>query len=95
MNDFYVKDGRQVKYLNTVQEVVAFLELVVREKVKMNRAEWMQHNVDLGHGPDDRQGKNFVESMQELVEVGVVRGKKLVRCSVFEATVFNKPEYGD
>lgn len=95
MNTFYVKDGRQIKYLNSVPEVVSFLELVVKEKTKMNRAEWMQHNIDLGHGPDDRDGKNFVESMQELVEVGVSRGKKLIRCSIYEATAFTKPEYGD
>ncbi len=95
MNNFYVRDGNQVKYLNTIPEVVAFLELVVKEKIKMNRAQWMQHNMDLGHGPDDKDGKNFVESMGELVEIGVVRGKRLVRCNIFEATVFNKPEYGD
>lgn len=95
MNNFYVKDGRQVKYLNTISEVVAFLELVVQEKQKMNRAQWMQHNVDLGHGPDDRDGKNFVDSMQELVEVGVVRGSKQIRCSIFEATSFTDPAYGD
>jgi hypothetical protein len=54
----------------------------------------MQHIIDLGHGLDDRPGKNFVESMQELVEIGVVRGKKHVRCSIFEATVFDDPAYG-
>lgn len=95
MNDFYVKDGKQIKYLNSVQEVVAFLELVVKEKTKMNRSEWMQHNIDLGHSPDDALGKSFVETMGELVEIGAVRGSKLVRCNIHEATIFDKPEYGD
>jgi hypothetical protein len=95
MNNFYVKDGKQVKYLNTVPEVVAFLELVIKEKTKMTRSQWMQHNMDLGHGPDDENGKNFVDSMQELVEIGVVRGKKCIRCSIFEATMFTDPAYGD
>lgn len=95
MNTFYVKDGRQIKYLSSVPEVVVFLELVVKEKTKMNRSEWMQHIVDLGHGSDEKSGKNFVESMQELVEIGVVRGKKLIRCSIYEATAFTDPEYGD
>lgn len=96
MNKFYVRDRKQIKYFDSVPEVVAFLELVVKEKQKMNRAEWMQHCIDLGGNPDDRFGKNFVESMAELVEIGTVQKTgQHVRCNIFEATVYSDPAYGN
>lgn len=96
MNKFYVRDGQNVKYLTSVPETVTFLENVVRLKLNRTRQDWMQHNIDLGHGPDDLSGKNFVESLAQIVEIGVVqKDGKHVRCSIHEATQFTSPEYGD
>ncbi len=96
MNKFYVRDGKNVAYFKTVSEVVYFLEKAVVLKLNTNRKDWMQHIMDLGHGLDDPSGKNFVESLASQIETGVVqRDGKHVRCSIFEATVFSSPEYGD
>ena len=96
MNKFYVRENRNIKYFNQVSDVVSFLEQVVKLKLKMTRNEWMQHIRDLGHGPDDADGKNFTESLADQVEIGVVQSNnKHVRCSIFEATQFTQPEYGD
>lgn len=93
MNKFYVRDGSLVKYFTVMSDVIRFLELVVNEKLKMNRRDWTQHMVDLGHGNDDR---SFVDSMQPHVEIGCVQSNgKHVRCNIFEAVIFRKPEYGD
>lgn len=96
MNKFYVRDGRNIKYFDSTQEVVSFLEKVVELKLKSNRKEWMQHVIDLGHGYDDSLGKTFVESMSSHVEIGTVKkdGKHL-RCNIFEATTFSDPAFGD
>lgn len=95
MNKFYVRDGKDIKYFDEVSEVVSFLEKVVFLKCGMNRADWMQHIMDLGHGYDDNSGRNFTESLAEQVEIGVFGGNRHVRCSIFEATVFKSPEYGN
>jgi hypothetical protein len=56
----------------------------------------MQHIVELGHGLDDKAGKCFTESLSEQVEVGTVQSNgKHVRCSIFEATSFKDPAYGN
>jgi hypothetical protein len=96
MNKFYVRDGKNIKYFDSVPEVVSFLEKVVELKLKTNRKDWMQHIMDLGHGYDDADGKNFAESLVSHVEMGSVKSDGThVRCSVHEATSFTKPEYGD
>lgn len=95
MNMFYVKDGKLIKYLDSVPEVVSFLEKVVVEKTGYSRPTWMQHIIELGHGADDPSGRTFVDSLQQFVEIGVVRNGRLTRCSIHEATIFQKPEYGN
>lgn len=95
MSNFYVKDGHLIRHFRTISEVISFLEKVVVHKTGKSRPEWMQYMFELGHGTDDSTGRNFVDSLQEHLEIGVVRDKKPIRCNIFEATVFNKPEYGD
>lgn len=96
MNKFYVKDGGNVYGFGTVNEVVSFLEKLLFHKTKMTRKQWMENVTDLGHGPDEPTGKRFVDSLQEnQFEIGVLRNQKTVRCNIFEATAFQKPEYGN
>jgi hypothetical protein len=96
MNKFYVRDVGNIKYFNSVPEVISFLEKVVQVKLHMSRPQWMQHVVDLGHGNDEPTGNNFVNSLSEQVEIGAVqKDGKHVRCNIFEATGFSKEEYGD
>lgn len=96
MNKFYVKDGRQLYGFNSIQEVILFLEKAVISKTGMNRKTWMENMADLGYGTDESTGKRFVDSLQERhFEIGVLRNNKPVRCNIFEALAFKKPEYGD
>ena len=96
MNKFYVRDGELIQSLNSINEVVAFLEKAVVFKTGMNRKQWMENLADLGYGPDESTGQRFVESLQERhFEIGAFRNEKTVRCNIFEATSFKKPEYGN
>lgn len=96
MNKFYVKDGSSAYGFETLNEVVAFLEKAVVHKTGMSRKQWMENVTDLGYGPDEPTGNNFVNSLQERhFEIGVLRNNKPVRCNVFEAMAFKKPEYGN
>ena len=94
MNKFYVSDGTVV-YFSTVKELVTHLESIVKRKTGKSRAEWMQHLIDLGHGYDDSAGMIFTQSLAEMVNIGVVRDGKLVRCNVHDTDSFKSPEYGD
>jgi hypothetical protein len=95
MNRFYVKDGKLIRYFNEVSEVVKFLEIVLFHKTNQNRPQWMQHIRELGYGPDDSSGKVFTESLQDYVEIGIVKENRHVRCNIHEATSFLKPEFGN
>jgi hypothetical protein len=95
MSKFYVKDGNLSKSFDSIPEVITFLEKVVEYKTGLKRPDWMQRMFELGHGVDDNTGRNFVDSLQEYVEVGVLRNNKPVRCNIFEAVVFKKPEHGN
>jgi hypothetical protein len=96
MNKFYVRDGELIQTFDSKKEVVVFLEKAVVFKIGMGRKQWMEHMADLGYGPDEPTGQRFIESLQERhFEIGVVRNQKSVRCNIFEATSFNKPEYGN
>lgn len=96
MNKFYVKENNSVYGFGTINEVVSFLEKLLVHKNKITRKQWMEHMADLGYGPDEPTGQRFVESLQERhFEIGVFRNEKPVRCNIFEAIAFKKPEYGN
>lgn len=95
MNKFYVKDGSNVYGFGTINEVVVFLEKLLVHKTKITRKQWMENLADLGYGPDEPTGNRFVNSLQERFEIGVFRNQKTIRCNIYEATAFQKPEYGN
>jgi len=90
---FYVNDG-ELKYFNSVPEVVTYLEVLVSRKFGQTRKQWMDNLIDLGHQPDDRNGKTFTESVAERVEIGLIKNNKRIRCNIHEAISFLNPEYG-
>ena len=50
----------------------------------MTYEQYLTHLADLGHfGYDDRE---LYESMRDHFDMGVLRGDKLLRCSIYEAT---------
>ena len=58
---------------------------MVQRKTGMNYEQYLTHLADLGHfGYDDRE---LYESMRDSVDMGVLRGDKLLRCNIYEATI--------
>ena len=97
---FYIID-RQVStkpaIFNNVNEVVNTLEKVVQYKFKLNRKQYMQNLIDLGYGYDDKEGSNFVSSLAEHFDMGVIRQGQYLRTNIHESINHNKyrKEYGN
>ena len=85
---YYIKDppldGAPIKFFESTVSAVTYLKTIVQKKTGMTNEQYLTHLADLGHfGYDDRE---VYESMRDLVDMGVVRGEKLLRCNIFEAT---------
>jgi len=90
---FYVNDG-EVKYFDSVPQVVKYLEVLVERKFGQTRKQWMDNLISLGYQPDDLNGKTFTESVAERVEIGLIKNSRRIRCNIHEAINFRSPEYG-
>ena len=98
MSKFYIQDNTVGKYVtfNTVPELVKYLgDQVVPRAFKMSRSQYMQNLMDLGHGPDDRNGVTLTRALAEQFNIGVVRNNAYVRTDIHEATSFLTEGYGD
>ena len=85
---YYIKDptlkDSPIKLFVSTQDTISYLKTVVHRKTGMNYEQYLTHLADLGHfGYDERE---LYESMRDHVEMGVIRGNKLIRCSIFEAS---------
>ena len=68
---------------DSVDQTIAYLKAMVKRKLNMNYTEYLTHLADCGHhGYDERE---FYESLRDTFNMGVVRNKGLLRCSIFEA----------
>ena len=86
---YYIKDSTikdsPIKLFDSTDHAIAYLKVVIERKTGMNHQQYLTHLADLGHfGYDDRE---LYESMRDHVEMGVMRGEKFIRCSIFEATL--------
>jgi hypothetical protein len=97
MKKFYINDntiGRYV-YFNSVDELVTYLEGLVKRATGLTRAQYMQNLIDLGYGYDDSQGVIFTRSIAEQFEMGAInKDGGRIKCDVHEAISFLKEEYG-
>lgn len=67
----------------SVGQTIAHLKTMVQRKLNMNYEQYLTHLADLGHfGYDERE---FYESLRDTFNSGVIRGNKLLRCSIYEA----------
>jgi hypothetical protein len=67
----------------SVGQTIAHLKTMVQRKLNMNYTEYLTHLADCGHhGYDERE---FYESLRDTFNMGVIRNKGLLRCSIFEA----------
>ena len=84
---YYIKDstlsGSPIKFFKTPDHAVTYLKAIVQRKTGMNYQQYLTHLADLGHfGYDDRE---LYESMRDHIDMGVMRGEKFIRCSIYEA----------
>jgi hypothetical protein len=101
MNKYYIVDTTQRKepyIFENVQGLVKHLEGTVQRKFGQTRAVYMQNLIDLGHGYDDRDGKNFTESMRSIFNIGIVSKDGILKnCNVHDVSHYSKyrTEMGD
>lgn len=95
---YYVIDTtlrpKQVIQLPTYPEIVKYLEGMSQRAYGQSRKQRMVILEELGNGYDDRESVNFVRSMAEAFNVGVVREGRLMRCDITATAVYQKEEYG-
>ena len=96
---YYVLDTTtrpiQVATFPTYRELVAELEKLSIKKFRQTRHDRMVLLEEVGHGDDDARSVNFVRTMAEAFEMGVIREGKLIRCDVTAVEFFQKEEFGN
>jgi hypothetical protein len=101
MNKFYIIDTTLTNsplIFENIQGLVNHLEGTVKRKFGKSRDLYMQNLIDLGHGEDDRQGRNFTESMRTVFNIGIVgKGGILKNCNIHDVALYSKyrTEMGD
>jgi hypothetical protein len=97
---FYIRDttlGNTPVYYSTLGEVIKHLEGTIQRKFRKSRRDYMQNLTELGHGYDDSTGKNFVDSLYQHFDIGVVKQLRHVRCNIHEISQYSgyRTEMGD
>ncbi len=94
----YIKDTtsnpQAEKVFGNYREAVNYLEGVCLRGFGQPRKTRMLLLEEIGHGYDDPNSVNFVRSMAEKVEMGVVREGRRMRCDI-TALLYDKEEYGN
>jgi hypothetical protein len=85
----------QVKQFDTYISLVKYLDDLSKRKFGQNRKQRMIVLEEIGHGYDDPQAVNFVRSMAESFDMGVIRDNRLVRCDIPAVAFHQKEEFGD
>lgn len=82
---------------DTLSDIIKHLEGTVRRKFSLTRSQYMQNLIDLGYGYDDKEGSNFVGSLSEHFDIGVIRGGQCLRTNIHETMNHNtyRKEYGN
>lgn len=92
IKDTTVNPQREVTF-DSYQSAVIYLQDLCKRAFGQSRKERMLHLESIGHGYDDSTGVNFVRSLAESFEMGVVRDGRRMRCDI-SALLFNKEEFG-
>jgi hypothetical protein len=99
---YYVVDttqgSQQEKRFNRFNEVVQYLEQMSVRAYGQNRKQRMIMLEELGHGHDDSGAVNFVRSMAEKFNMGVLRDgvnkNERLRCDITSVNLFQNEEFG-
>jgi hypothetical protein len=83
----------------TYNQAVVYLETMSRRAYGQTRRERMIMLEELGHGYDDTGSVNFVRSMAEKFNMGIIRNNAgsldHMRCDITNITSFNAEEFGN
>jgi hypothetical protein len=100
--NYYIVDTTlkpaQVKQFLTYPTLVKYLNGISQRAYGQTRKERMILLEELGNGYDDPDSVNFVRSIAESFEMGVIRkdagGQRRVKCDVTTIALFQKEEFG-
>jgi len=97
---FYIIDttiSNKPVVFDTLSEIIKHLEGTVYRKFSLSRNQYMQNLIELGYGYDDKEGANFISSLSEHFDIGVIRNGQYLRTNIHEAVNHNKyrKEYGN
>jgi hypothetical protein len=100
---FYINDSTinppTEKQFTTYNETVRYLESMSARAYKQTRKQRMIILEELGHGYDDSDGVNFVRSMAEAFEMGVIRNDagiiRRMKCDITSISKFQSEEFGN
>lgn len=81
-------------FFTDYKSVVRYLEGMVQRETGHPRKNYMLFLESVGHGGDDSDSVNFVRSMSERFDIGIIREGRRMRCDITAASMYNKPEYG-
>ena len=97
--DYYIVDTTlkpaQNMRFGTYPEAVAYMGTMTKRAYGQDRKERMLVLEEIGHGPDDRDAVNFVRSMSDTFDIGVIRDGRKMRCDITTIALFQKKEFGD
>jgi hypothetical protein len=98
---YYIVDttlGNKPIIFDNIIGLMNHLEGTVQRKFGQTRTSYMQNLVDLGHGYDDPQGKNFTESLRDSFNIGIVGKDNILKnCNIHDVNYYSKyrTEMGD
>jgi hypothetical protein len=89
------REQRATSYIDAVR----YLEIMSQRAFRQTRKERMIMLEELGHGYDDTGSVNFVRSMAEKFNMGIIRNNAgsldHMRCDITNVTSFNAEEFGN
>lgn len=95
--DTTVNPPREARF-GTFPDTVKYLEGMSVRKFKQSRKDRMLMLEEIGHGYDDSSSVNFVRSMADVFEMGVIRNNagalNRMRCDIVNISLFQKEEFG-
>jgi hypothetical protein len=100
---YYVVDTTlnppQDKRFNTYGEIVNYLSQMSQRAYGQDRKARMIMLEEIGHGHDDSNAVNFVRSMAEKFNIGVLRDglhkNEKMRCDITSVALFQQEEFGN
>jgi hypothetical protein len=84
MNQYYIIENGGLHTFPTKEALIKYLEVPLKRKFNMTKAQWVEHITSLGHNVTDDY--SFYQTLSEHFEMGVIRSDNhRMRCDIFYA----------